>query len=146
MAIVIPRNLGRQFIDSMMIDRCKITRNVSGVFDAVLDEDTGLLVEPEAEQAVYEGKCLISRVLTKDKEFYEADMPMYANGYKMLVPSSMVDGALGDWVEVLASANDPRAVGRRFRITDIEVGTHPTYRRIMITSTEDNLGSLKGME
>lgn len=142
----INRALGRNFIESQMIDRCRIYRDVSGVFNAALDEVTGKLIDSLPEEDIYEGKCLISRVLTKDKEFYEGSMPKFANGYKLLVPATMTDGELGDFVEFTQTSYDPRILGMTFRITDIEVFSHTTYRRIMVTGVEDNIGSLKGAE
>ena len=146
MAITIPRSLGRSFIESFMIDKCRITRNVSGVFNATLDEETGELVDEVEDIVVYEGKCTIARILTRDKEFYEGEMPEFANGYKLLIPASVVGGQLGDTLVFTSTSHDPRILDLKFRITDIEVFTHTAYRRLSVTAIENSLGSLKGME
>jgi len=128
-----------------MIDVCRITRNVSGVYDAVLDEDTGALVEPASPELIYHGRCRIGTVRTKDHELHMASAPKFANTYKMLIPASVTAGELGDTVEIVSTAYDPRVLGREFRITDIEMFTHTVYRHLLIQSVEDNIGSLQGL-
>lgn len=144
--MVIDRSYGTNLIESMMIDLCRIERDFDDVYNATLDEETGKLISGPRIK-IYEGKCLISRILTKDIEIIDGEMPKYVDNAKMLIPyQDGVDIALGDYVAITKSTNDPRAEQTQFRVYSVEVFSHSVYRRIILRSVIDQLGSTRGAE
>lgn len=137
------RTIGRNFIESQMIDTCEISR-VLGKQSGTLDTDTGLITRPDPV-TIYAGKCVISRILTNDRDYREGEMPRYANTYKMLIPADQyVDGKIGDIVRLTSTTYDERLLADTFTVTNIKDSTHSTYRRVMIRSDQDALGSIHG--
>lgn len=131
--------LGVSFIESWMKDSCVITRQARGPWEATLDEDTFQL-EYDTPVSVYSGKCLVSRILTRDKDVVQGAFPAFVNNYKLLLPNAdSVDVRLGDTVTV--SSTDGRLDGSEFRITDVEKSTHQTYRRLHMIDVEDSVAS-----
>lgn len=145
--VKIPRSPGIAFVESQMVDECLITRETRGLYDNLLNEATGELYTasglPDDDYTVYTGKCVISMIDKGDKELPVAEMPTEFNYWKVLLPMNHLTGTLriGDEFFVTKSAYDDTFIGKEFRISKVDKGTHPVYRKIMIEEQTDAIGS-----
>lgn len=143
-AMNVNRSYGTELIESMMIDTCRISNDFADIYDAELNETTGLLEQPD-KTIVYEGKCLVSRMLTRDIEIIDGEMTKFVDNVKILIPyTEGADIKLGDHVQIISSINDPRAETIQFRVYSVEVFTHTVYRRIIARAVIDQFGSMRG--
>lgn len=142
---------GTKLIESQMVDRVRFTREVGGVYERVLNEETGKLEKANDDTTVFDGYCIIATILTDDTEMKMAEMPKDINGYKVLLPRTAssektVSGdpnaiCPGDLLTVTASANNPGLVGKVMTVGTVEDATHPLYRRLMAREEADSLNN-----
>lgn len=123
-------------VESLMQDTCKITRDVEGVYDGELDEDTGLIVQPGSDNAtVYEGPCFVAPTGIGSEagaEGQEVRLP----GYRTLtcwIPKDAPQVLSNDCVEFLTSLRDPLLPGRKMTVVGVRYMTFAIGRRLDLT-------------
>lgn len=110
-----------------MEDACVITRDESGVDEAVLDQNTGELVDP-VPGTTYEGACLVKAPSGLSNRPQEQGGQIYTQSeYQLKLPLSALgsdsEPNKGDFVLITASLRDPALVGKTFRIIDVAYKT-----------------------
>lgn len=142
----INRSYGIALLADVLIDECTITRDLSGPFDATLNETTGLLEGGDIE-TIYSGVCLIKSVETRDTQIIDGGMPKYANNYRLRIPfDEGVAVRLGDIVTVTTAQNDQALLNKVFKVFSFDVSTHSIYRGMWLQVLEDQLGSIRGSD
>lgn len=135
---------GQSFIEGFMIDECLISRDEQGVYDDVLDEETGELVQPDPDVVeVYSGACLLKPMGTKDQAYDTGDQPVYRKGYNVLLPKEVDDVRLGDVLTMTTSVRDPALEGYSFRVFEVRVSTHSVYRHIRVEDIREDYNSTR---
>lgn len=149
--VTINRLPGTQLIESQMVDRVAFTREVGGVYERVLNEETGKLEKANEDSSIFDGYCVIATVLTDDTEMTMGEMPKDINGYKILLPRLATSKKVlsgdpnavrpGDTMTVASAAHNPGLVGKKMIVGTVEDATHPLYRRIMAREEADALNN-----
>lgn len=123
---------GQEAVEALMDDTCVITRNDAGDTDAVLDQNTGQLVQNPASTR-YEGRCLLkapSGLVNRPAE--QGGMFYTLSTYQLKLPLSELDESTepqpGDLVLMTSSRRDPAVVGKQFRILSVDVRTMAVSR------------------
>lgn len=118
---------GRAKAESLMIDRCTITR---GDGTTVTDPETGEVTEVSSE--VYAGKC---KVQSKDSATASPD----AGGHTFVVvsrqvhiPSNAADVKDGDVVTITTSVLNSFTVGKQYRVDGFTPDTFDTAARLPV--------------
>ena len=125
---------GRTMSDSLMPDRCKVTR-ASGA--PVLNPATGLLEEPPLA-TVYEGPFRSRGVNTAAGEIDSAAQLLVETDASVSFPVTPQTAAItkDDTVTWVAAAHDPGLVGKSVRITGPFAKTsHAVARRYRVEET-----------
>lgn len=135
---LIDRSIGIDFIASLMNENCSIYRAPMEVFDDVLDELTGELIATNNDTVLYSGPCIISTILTHDKEYFDGDMAKYINVYRMIVPIEGTESIrVGDEVVIDGYFADPGVDGMTLRIVTVDATTHRVFRRVLVGNIAD---------
>lgn len=130
-------NEGRDAIEAIMTDRCRITK--PGVGAKVFNETTGQYDEPP-RVVVYEGKCRIQVKADINSNLVETtsgdhewtyltatlQIPIYAGAADTGDPG---DVRPDNVAEMLSVAADDTLIGRVFNIQGIYHKSHATHRR-----------------
>lgn len=141
--IQIPRGPGTWLIESQMIDQCTIVRDIRGIYDDILDENTGQLVKVSSDTPIYSGKCLVAVVNTGDKELGIAEMPTELDAFKVLIPNNSDTNLvrIGDELTITSSTYRDNLDGVKFRISKFDKSTHSLYMKLMIEEKIDSIGT-----
>lgn len=122
-----------------MDDTCVMTRNESGVDDAVLDQDPssptfGQLIEAPSD-TFYDGPCLLKAPTGLTNRPEEQGGRIYTQGeYQIKLPLTFLvenpeaEPRIGDYALMTSSRRDPAAVGHVFRVIDVTYKTMATSR------------------
>lgn len=127
----------RKKIESFMTDECVILRDVEEVYDDIIDEDTGLLVDPDTnENVVYSGGALIIPAGIGQNEGAQGQ-PVELMGlrtYRGFVPREVLNIEVHDVLVVLASDRDEDLVNRKFTVRGIKASTFAIARQLDLES------------
>ncbi|MEV0735440.1 DUF6093 family protein [Streptomyces sp. NPDC050549] len=130
----------RRIVEKLLDDELQLWRERAGVTGDELDEVTGQL-EPSGAAPVllWEGSGAIVRsgqlsVVPSLDAVVAAQSASTA--YQGLLPLTAPSAAVDDVLSVARSVRDPQLVGRRFRVTDIGVGTYVVVRFLRLESAE----------
>lgn len=106
----------RRLLQKNMTDRCRIERDRAGVYDDVLDMNTGkLLARPLVAEVIYDGPCLVTP--TGIGQTVEGARVVERKGYRIRVPYDAPRFFKGDVAAVYAS-EDPQLCNRRLVLTE----------------------------
>lgn len=130
MSVPFPHAIGKAFIESFMNDECIISRDPGGESDDVLDEVTGELLSPGDPTVIYNGKCVLQPMGQKDLNWEEGGSPMMRKEMNFLVPLEVTGVRLGDKVDVTVAQIDELLLTGDFRIVEIRLTSHGTYRHM----------------
>lgn len=120
-------------IERFMLDQVVVTRDVSAVYDDVLNETTGVLTPPSPDSvSVYEGKALILSTGIGQAEGAEG-RPVELQGiraYRGIFPVAVTDLEVNDIVKVTLAYRDPLIDQKSFRITGVHTETVGILREV----------------
>lgn len=123
----------RRKIESFMTDECAILRDVEDVYDDIIDEDTGLIVDPdENESVVYSGGCLIIPAGIGQNEGAQGQ-PVELMGlrtYRGFIPREILNVEVHDILVVTSSERDEDLVNRRFTVRGVKASTFAIFRQL----------------
>ena len=141
--IDIDRIPGTWLIENQMIDTCLVNRNIRGVYDDILNEDTGELIEVGVVEQIYSGKCLVAAVNAGDKELGIAEMPKEFDIFKVILPNNTATNSIkiGDELTVTNSKYRQNLNNVKFRVSKFDKSTHSLYVRLMIEEQIDSIGT-----
>ncbi len=122
---------GRSFAESLMVDRCTVTRPGG---EPVFDPSTGDYT-PAPDATVYDGPCRVQTPNTQETTPQYGGREVTVQDVVVSVPASVVDAQVGDTATVTASLFDPALVGARFTVVAGERKTHATARRLRCETT-----------
>lgn len=117
-------------VERLMSDTCTVVRNPDGVTDAVLNQDTGALVDPAPTSTVYSGKCFMQPAGGGGVD-EEGGAQFVARTYQLTIPMSAALPAKGDLVVITASARDASLVDQKFTVRDVLVASLAVARRVI---------------
>jgi hypothetical protein len=124
-------------VAAVFLDTCRVDRDLPGVDDDELDEETGLLVPPaDDDSTIYTGACAVLVDTDRVAQAAGSDMgqqpyPDRDPHYSALLPVTAPHLLAGDELTILTSQRDAQLVGRRFRvIKDGPVTTFAVVRKV----------------
>lgn len=126
-------------VEKLMDDTCVITRNPSGLDNAVLDQGTGQLTDDDPVQ-LYSGRCLLSAPggLGVGEGLRERGGAEYlARTYKVSLPLGTIEFQRGDRVVITSSRRDPLVVGKEMVIKGVISSTFAVSRKLVCESQDD---------
>lgn len=125
----------RRLVEKHLTDSCRISRDRQGVYDDVLDMNTGqLLSRPLAPEVVYDGPCLVRP--TAVGQSVEGARVMERKGYAVRLPHDAPAFFRGDRIVVTASA-DPDLIGHQLVLTDSSQGATMDVGTMLTASDVD---------
>jgi hypothetical protein len=134
-----------------MVDHLTFTREVQGVYERVLNEETGALEKAEEDSLIFEGYCAVTIIRRDDATLTMGEMPKDINGYKILMPISTTSSKVisgnpslvspGDHLTVVSAKYNTGLNGRKMIIGTSDDGTHTLYRRVMALDEVDYLNN-----
>lgn len=135
---------GRAAIESLMIDRCRITREAKptdpGYVAPELDEDTGEYPEPPRVM-LYEGICRVQVRSDINSNAVDAVIGEHEFVYRtatLQLPIASGHIPVNCVAEILDSPLDPTLVGAEYLIhAETKGKTHATHRRFRIKEVLD---------
>lgn len=139
---------GKLFIESLMVDSCRIDRDWRGVKDDILDEDTLKLIPPANDlDVVYSGKCIMTALDRKELEYTNADEPLFRKMYRVLIPLEATDVRNGDLFTLIGSGPDEETgehdqflLGAQMRVQQVTGGTFRTCRHLRVEDVREDHG------
>lgn len=135
-------DMGKTFIEGWMQDQCIIYRDDEFTDDDVLDLDTGQLIRPEEdERPIYEGPCMTLGLNRKELSYWHGEAVVERKLFKTMLPTSVSQVQNGDIFVLTSAYNDQYLVGLRMRLTEIDAGTHRTYRKFLLERISDDRSS-----
>lgn len=117
----------RRLLQKHLTDSCRISREVRGYHDDVLDIATGALVPTISQEEVYAGPCLVRPAGIG--QTVEGARVMERRGYVVRLPWDAGPFRKGDLVTVTAA--DPDLDGRRLRLTQGSEGATMDHGTIL---------------
>ena len=131
----------RRVVGRVLDDKIEVWRDSAGRTDDVLDEDTGRLVAPAADEAlVWDGLGAVlpygRPAITRPVSGAVAVEPSTTD-YQAVLPVDAPPLRPDDVIRIAGSARpggprDPQLVGRRFRVSDGAVGTYSVVRIVRV--------------
>lgn len=128
---------GEAALERIMDDGCTVQRDVSGTDEAVLDQNTGELVQAGLA-LVYLGKCMFRGpagggvVVRGDQVAVQSDptarLPL---SWFRLNPAQ--EPRRGDLLTITSSRRDPSTIGQVFEVKDIAAATITVARTLTLT-------------
>lgn len=110
----------RRLVERHLTDSCRVERDRAGVYDDVLDINTGQLAKrPTTADVVYAGPCLVAP--TGVGQTVEGARVMERKGYRIRMGYDVPQFYRGDRVVITASS-DPQLVGRTLVLIDSAQG------------------------
>lgn len=130
----------RRIVEKPLDDELQLWREKAGATGDELDEAAGQL-EPSGAAPVLlwedSGAIVRSGRLSVVPSLVAVVAAQSAStAYQALLPLTAPSAAVDDVLGVARSVRDPQLVGRRFRVTDIGVGTHVVVRVPRLESAE----------
>lgn len=127
----------RARVERLMTDSCVVTSDVLRLSDAELDEDTLELIPNVAnDKVIYRGKCYLAKKSSRQRS-NDAGMMVAESTYFFAIPFTgklLREGLIVD----ITRATDPALKGRRFTITEIDMGSIQVWRSatVQLVSTD----------
>lgn len=131
----------RRVVDRIMDDQVEVWRDSAGRTDDVLDETTGRLVRPSPDEGlVWDGLGAVMPIsrpaITRPVSGSVAIEPPTTD-YQAVLPVDAPALRRDDVIRVAGSVRpggprDPELVGRRFRVSDVAVGTYSVVRIVRV--------------
>jgi hypothetical protein len=116
----------RSQAESMMLDRCTVTRTSTGSFNDVTGVET-----VGSTTTLYDGPCRFRMARGGGSPTDSGEAEWTLNGVTVSLPvSTSGDVRTGDAVTLTESAFDPDAVGTVAQVKGIHVQTYATARRL----------------
>lgn len=129
----------RRLVEKHLTDRCRITRDVAGYYDDVLDMATGqLLARPTEPVVVWSGPCLVRP--TGIGQAVEGARVMERRGYAISLPHDAPHFRRGDVVTITFSA-DVDLVARQLVLTDSSQGATMDTRTVLTATDVEAVGA-----
>lgn len=123
--------MGEDLYASVMIDTCRITRNVPRS-QWVLDTVTRKLVPPPGATK-YEGQCVLTAALTKGEDTLLGRV-VDANTFIVDVPLALTDAEEGDILQMLTCVMDSKVVGLFLRVDGVVLESFAIARSLVCGS------------
>ncbi|MFE4535802.1 DUF6093 family protein [Streptomyces scopuliridis] len=131
----------RRVVGRVLDDKLEVWRDSGGRVDDYLDEATGRLVSPAPDEVlVWDGLGAVLPLgrpaITKPLSGAVAQAPSTTD-YQVVLPVQAPELRPDDVIRVAGSVRpggprDPQLVGRRFRVSDKNVGTYSVVRIIRV--------------
>jgi hypothetical protein len=122
----------RRIVEKLLDDELQLWRDLDGVVGDTLDDETGKLKPgPSTARLMWEGAGAIVRPgqLTVSLPLDSAIAPQsIATAYQAMLPLAAPQTAVDDVLRVSRSLRDPLLADRRFRVTDVGIGTFLVVR------------------
>lgn len=114
----------RRRAESMMLDRCEITRTTDGDPDPLGHQPT---------VTVYSGRCKVQSLDPQERLQESGEYDYTTERYRVDVPVGAYRPALGDVVTITSALMDPNLAGRAYRVRALLHKTLATAYRMAVT-------------
>lgn len=119
-------------VERLMDDTCVIVRNPGGVQDAVLNQVTGALVDPDSRDPVYRGKCKIGGTGLVLGSRTEGGVSFEGETLALSLPLDSPQLLEGDVVTMTSSRRDPQLKGQTFTVIRIIYSSMAVSRKVLV--------------
>jgi uncharacterized protein DUF6093 len=126
---------------NVMVDQCRVTRDVQGTGDDVFDEESMTLSPPSNDTTtIYTGKCSILPMNLQSADAVSAGIDEVTSTYRIGLPLLAPVVLRGDTVTCTVSTRDAQLVGRKFRVKSSQKSSFAVWRLLTAVLIESTTG------
>lgn len=131
---------GTALTESLMVDRCKVTRDTQGPLDDTLNSSLDLVAPlNDVTTIATDLPCIVSQKATRNQGDKEGERQTYRRQWQVSVPKDAPTIKAGDVIEVTATTRD-ELLGHKVRVFDVTLNSYATRRKML---AEDVVGTAR---